>query len=85
MPSHKLATGSYHKSLSSNSPLQAHIYKIHFNIIPPFLSLQSGLFPWGLQAKMLCEILVSYSSHPTWFNHPNNSKWRIKIIKVLIM
>jgi hypothetical protein len=28
---------------------------------------------------------MSHPSHPPWFNHPNNIRWRIEAVKFIIM
>lgn len=55
------------------------------------LDLQTVLFPLCFLMIQLCichfccTYYMSYPSHPLWFNHPHIVKWRVHIMKLLIM
>jgi len=54
------------------------------------LGLPSGLFPSSFATKILCRLLLHTCymprpSHSPRFYHPNNIRWAVLILKVLIM
>jgi hypothetical protein len=81
-------TGSRHLSLSWARCIQSTpSLPISLRCI---LILSSHLLP-GLPTKVLYVFFSSrpcympHPSHPSWFDHPNNIRWRIQVMKLLIM
>jgi len=67
--------------------------KIHFNIVFPSLPMSPK---WPLTFKcynwnFVCFSLLSHAcymlshSHRLWFGHRNNSRWKVKVTKLLIL
>jgi len=55
-------------------------------ILSSYLSpaLLNGL-PIRFSAQILYAFLISYASHPSWFDHPNSIWWSMQVMKLLIM
>jgi hypothetical protein len=66
--------------------------KIHSNIIFQSVHRSSEwFFISGFPIKILYAFLISYAcyiprpSHPSWYYHPNNIRWSLQVMKLLIM
>jgi hypothetical protein len=74
-------------------PIDPYLPKVHLNVILPPMprsSLWSLAFGLPNQNPVSTSPLphachMSLPSHPPWFNHPNNIRWRIQTVKFIIM
>jgi hypothetical protein len=84
-------TDSYSEPDESNLPSEPTCISLRSVLILSSrlcLGLPSGLFPSDFPTKILCSLLphtcyIPHSSHPPWFDHPNNIWWSVQILKLL--
>jgi hypothetical protein len=74
-------------------PIDPYLPKVHLNVILPPTPRSSQ---WSLAFRPPNQNPVNTSPfphachmssppHPPWFNHPNNVRWRIQVMKFIIM
>jgi hypothetical protein len=74
-------------------PVDPYLRKVHLNVIlPPTPRSSQRYLPFGPPNKNPVDISplphachMTRPSHPPWFNHPNNIRWRIQVMKFIIM
>jgi hypothetical protein len=54
-----------------------------FNKWSLYFKLSNKNAPYIFHLPISC--CISHTSHPPWFSHPNNSRWKEKFIKLLII
>jgi hypothetical protein len=65
---------------------------IHFNTVLPFIHRSNKLLSW-VSWPIFCKdflflshvFRVSRAFHSSWFNHPNNIRYKVKMMKLFIM
>jgi hypothetical protein len=74
-------------------PIDPYVPKVHLNVIlPPTPTSSQWSLPFGPSNLNLANTSplphachMSSPPHPPWFNHPNNIRWIIQVVKFIIM